>query len=446
MQRDIAVIDNDCLFDAQGPHYLGTEMALLSAAAISEIRYGEPYRAIWMRENIHAEFPEFWQIYNSDHFRVFAVGDAQPHTAAVKPIFPGNTSRPGPEVMVYHDLATRWGLDSTDPSETYRDILAYEGAMGAQASWSPARTAIELLKKTCATEQRKGWLAPIGDDVYNGVPWPTRRAPSHVNRAPVYGAYIHVFDRNSAYLSVAQSRPFGSGEPVEMDGWEIANLATLPPCGLWYVNPGVLYADLSMPDLLPQGPGWYYTPQVKAAQDAGINMSIEYGYVWPQKHEIFREWATHLYSQRHLADLQGKTRLVNMIKRSYTAAIGNMQPSNIKSRQWWHRPDWAGLISSEHYARQVNQIRRWSDVDPGYLAVNVDSVAWVSDEPDFERFAEMMGIRLGGLGGYKHVATISNGIARGAVASAREGYSVAFIFNILTGARDDTLFSDPDGE
>ena len=426
-----------------------------------------PLRALWIAPGSDlaraAEHPKFWRAWEADPaapaWNVFAVGpqDSTPNAASVRRNGKGAHKEDRREVMIYADLDTRWMLpDLTDSPEwaTTQNkhlhwlgcINAYEKMLTVQARFTPASTALALLQQVHQGCSSVAYLDPISRDVIDQVPWPIARAPGHANQRPRDGKYVHVFDKRSAYMASAMGE-VGRGDPIYVEPGNAAlgdfmTAIQKETPGLWCISAqppayGLTSPAMAWEDLLSNLPSpfnthgdlpdheWYYTPQVKLAMLMGYRVQVHEAWVWPKHHRTLRPWVQRLWDARQA--VRG-TPTEAMIKASFTQSLGVMarRPGPTEKLQWYHRPDWAGLLTAQHYLRQVKQIM---EVAADYLAVSTDSVAIVSDEANWPDAlpAGWLG-KPGQIGEYRSVATYVGEQAQTLIRMAREGASGARLY------------------
>jgi hypothetical protein len=415
-------------------------------------------RAMWIAPGSDlarkAHDPKFWkefQLGPEPNWNVFATGpqDSTPNAASVRRTGKGAHKEDRREVMIYADLDTRWALETGYPAAftpalMLQCIEAYERQMGVQARFTPASTALALLQKLHTDCSSVAYLDPLSRDMIDSIPWPIARAPGHANPHPMDGKYVHVFDKRSAYMASSMGE-VGRGDPDHWDYYRDADFMTAmqkETPGLWCISAqpptnGITSPAMAWEDLLSDLPSpfnthgdlpdheWYYTPQVKLAMLMGFTIQVHEAYIWPKHHRTLRPWVERLWQARQA--VRG-TPTEAMIKASFTQSLGVMarRPQASEKLQWYHRPDWSGMLTAQHYLRQVKKIM---EVAPNYLAVSTDSVAIVSDEANWPDAlpAGWLG-KPGQLGEYRSVATYTGEQAQTLIRMARERQSGARLY------------------
>lgn len=412
-----------------------------------------PLRAIWIMPDSDveaaAEHPHFWIVPNAD-WNVFSTGSmgGYPSAAVVRRNASGPARR---EVTIYSNVAERWAAyDMPGHEALLEDITAYERAMCVQTQMSPASTAIKLLIDTNSGCDRAAWISPLSREAIDSVPWPANRAPGHCNPRPRNGKYVHVFDKKSAYMASAVCK-VGRGDPVQYCGdtpWGELVRKEIP--GLWRITAHNDHDNLSLPSPfnthsdVPDDE-WYYTPQVKLALEMGWEVNVHDAWIWHDYHLTLKDWVQRLWQARQMTK---GTPAEAMIKASFTQSLGVMsrRPGASEKLQRYHRPDWVGLLTAQHYLRQVKQIMKLEECCPGYLAVSTDSIAWISDEADHvaAMSAGWMG-QEGAMGQYRHIATYGGAQAQSLIGAAREGSKAAKLYKMMEAWDQDDDISGASG-
>lgn len=413
-----------------------------------------PLRALWIKPgsdvDLVSQEAHFWQ--PAPGWKVFATGQQFGGRISAASIRRDNVSGAARrEIMIYADPVNRWAagkdLLSMGPAGARVLLLRsadYEREMSlpdrpVHLQFSLASTANLLLQHYNDTAQRREWMHPLSEATLRTIPWPQDAAPLHVNRAfaqelRYVTPFVHVYDKNGAYLAACK-RGFGTGEPEHVVSpnkalcdWVCQGKAV----GLWCITarpPAITgdgRGDLPTPwDHSGEAPdhAWVYTPQIQAAWKLGWDVEIHEGHYWPDYHNVMCEWADHLWAARQ--HVKGSA-VETMLKRSFVEARGIFRrpPGDSERIRWYHRPDWSGMIVSEHYCRQLMQIRTYQDKSPGltgYLAVMTDKIAWVTDDPYPETAIPHILERVDTKGGYKHVGTWGGAEAREIIALCADG-------------------------
>lgn len=413
----------------------------LAAIALTEAL---PLRAIWIDPSdptltAASQQPAFWESLGGCHVWATGVaGAGVPSSAQVRR--DNGTGAQRREVSIFADLPRRWGLECAGP--TLANVIRhYEQAMTVDARYSPAQTALALLAKQSNMPSRAGWLTPLSDSMYHALPFPSMVAPLHVNPIPRNGRYIHMYDKNAAYMAAAK-HGLGAGDPTyipSIDTDLAIRVSQGKVYGLWCISawpptkPSNTIPDPFMGDQQPVEEHWVYSPQISLAAQLGWKILFHEGYHWPNYHTVCCDWADHLWAARQ--QVKGSI-TEGLIKRSFNQARGVMaRPVAPGGRvQWYHRPDWSAVMAAEHYLRQVKQIDAFETKQPGYLCCNTDSIAWTSDDPDPATALPGILDRRDGLGGYKHSGTIAGEAAQTIITQARMGATITTLASAMRAA------------
>ena len=412
MSRDIAVITDGALIKPSGYlDYITDGITHVSDVARIGLAPVNGLRAVWIdpmsQIAVRAADPAFWG--PRDGWRFLATGprNQTPVTARIHEDVRG---RHDAELFVYASFDKTWRGDvSDDPRAMLASIMAYEKAIG-EAEWSPARTMLNSLQRANDSDKRRAWLASLDGESLYTIPWPDHRAPAHVSPLIQTAPYLHVFDVSGAYLA-ACSRTFGTGAPILVDGSEYDDHSY----GLWQVSAKIAEAPLSLPNPWSAAHGrvvnreWFYAPHIEIARKMGWKVTVHQGYKWHAQHVVMTPWNTDLWKAREAARERGDSTAVALIKASYTRGCGmlGMIPLAREAPKWFMRPDWAGYIVAESYARRLGTIKILSDLYPGaYVALSTDAIALLSNEADPWQAFPYLAERRGRIGSYKHVATL----------------------------------------
>lgn len=427
----------------------------------------EPLRALWIAPGSDiaelAKSPEFWQV-NDPTWHAFTTGPqgaAVPDVAAIRRDGTGKWER---EATIYAGLDSRWMLYTLGPEKTphrfYLEMIgAYERLLGP-ARLSPASTALALLERINGHSTRVGWMDALSRDVLDNTPWPQNRAPAHANPFVSDGAYVHVFDKRSAYMASSLGR-FGRGDPYHEinEGQDSASPLSYPiewatwikteqpalwcisaeaPDDVYPLNWEALPSPFNTHDDQPDHE-WYYTPQVKLALDMGYKVRLHEVYVWKHAHQTLKDWVQRLWAARQAT--RG-TPTEDMIKASFTQSLGILarRPDANEAIRWYHQPGWAGTLTAQHYMLQVKKIMQIDAALGGdkYLAVSTDSFAVVSNQADpVEAMPPGWAGPDGRMGQYRHVATYGGDKALTLIRMAREGGRSARLYKTMNGWDED---------
>jgi len=457
----IAIIGDGQITTRSGSRpYPTADILNVTGLATIALAKADGQRALWIapgsdlaRKATHASFWEMPDIGDAaPGWKIFATGpqDSIPNAASVRRN--GVSGEARREVMIYADIDTRWMLaDVADgppwapTHHKYLDyITTYEQTMGVQARFTPASTALALLQKLHTDCSSVAYLDPLSRDAYDRIPWPTHHAVKHANQYVRDGKFVHVFDKRSAYMASAMGE-VGRGDPIHWSAYSdpLADDIQKETPGLWCISahvpnaygmgliPDISHGALPSPfNSLGDVPDheWYYTPQVKLAMMMGYQVQVHEAYIWPKHHRTLRPWVTRLWDARQA--VRG-TPTEAMIKTSVNDVWGVMKrPVKAEEKlQWYHRPDWSGMVTAQHYLRHTRKIMEMEVVYPGYLATSTDSIAWSSLDPNpMTALPAGWAGKPGQLGEYRHVATYAGDRAQTLISMARECQSGARLY------------------
>lgn len=305
------------------------------------------------------------------------------------------------------------GVD--DPGELYWDLWRLEAALGGVPWYSSGAVTSDVLLRILhqpprgrpierttlpppALKQGRGGR-PAGRE--NPIVWHRRPGPGD------YGAHVHHYDLNAAYLAAASKLRLPQGEPVELHpdaGAEHPSIYRQP--GYWRLELERIWDVGTLPD--PVGPRpaketelWVTTPTVRLLDDYGVGYRVLAGWYWPGTCEALTPWYERLRDARTI--LEGPP--LAAVKQIYKQGIGRLS-SELRSRDDdpLYQPAWTHLVIAESRARVW---RRLSTLRRHPLAVDVDSV-WIEHEAaDPLEAAGELGLPIGSkLGEWKPLGTV----------------------------------------
>lgn len=316
-------------------------------------------------------------------------------------------------------------------------LRLFEQLVGVPWRDSRGRTAERLILSTHPRERGGTLLAaspvtpPPCEDGAMEQPYRWRRALMAGERhAPV----VHTFDQNAQYLSAWQTCYLGVGDPVKVGGAGFE----LGVYGVWRTE--------GNPDpVRPFDPARYERPQPDvSAGDWRMGVTLERwsecvslpvireGYVWPSRTRYLRTAAERLRDARATlleAPGRGAALALEAVKWLYRVETGRFNMSYRDERSPWRRPDFGHAIRA---TARVNLNRRLAKLGASPFAVDVDGLAFFSDEPDPARFAAAIGLPVGtGLGQFSIEHTVK------ATDEIRTAASAAAVFRAIREAADD---------
>lgn len=486
-QYPLAIIGDGRIVTRDGTRPYPTQ-GIIHVTQLAEIALtsGAPLGALWIQpgtdlERAATRLEQFWS--REPGWRIFTTG-TQGGAVGYATIRRDGADVHGMarrEVRIYADLPGRWRLGGDFAGEDgarrlLETVLCAEWALAQglktlteypdeslTLEYSPAHSALDLLRLLCGSKApaRVGWLAPLSAATLADLPWPRPMTPMHVNRQPRDGQYVHVYDKNAAYLA-ACSRRFGRGEPVHVSCEEITvnddlqeQILAGKAYGIWrvcgYRWPHPLPEDEMLPG--PFGAAheiedmWVYTPHIELAKKLGWDLTIYEGYYWPNTHGALAEWAQCLWQARQAARTYSNhaPAAEGLLKHCFTESLGVMarrpEVDAGEAIRWYNRPDWAGTITAEHYLRHVLKMHQLEAQTPGYLYVSgKDSFAWISDDPDpMTAVPGLLDKPQTQLGSYKHVVTLAGEDAQLCIMRARDCRPLSTITSVVATARRESV-------
>ncbi len=417
-----------------------------------------PLRALWILPGDpiaqRAKDPAFWA--PRERWDIFATGSQGGSRSTARVSYINEHSKKSRSIQIFSevDSTNRWGLQPNDVRHLAFLVATYERLMGVEVLFSPAQTALAALKNTCDVSTRRSWIFPLAKATITDLPTAPEVAPQHVNPLPISGKFVHVFDGNAAYMRAAK-HGFGTGEPVWLASKEeittrlavkgidgLTRVCQGKEYGLWCVTAFKRDADLY--DHLPSPWGnrggnpdqeWFTTPQVTLAYQQGWYIMFHQGYHWPARQQLMMNWVDQMWEARQRVKGSQSEAL---IKRSFNRAVGMMAHplhDEQKTVPWYCRRDWAGTIWAQNYLLQCIKIATIEKQHPGYLCVDTDQIAWISDEVDVRNALPGILDRSDQLGGYKHVVTLAGRDAQQVIDMAQAGTSLTPLLTAFLAAR-----------
>jgi hypothetical protein len=325
---------------------------------------------------------------------------------------PRSARHDDPSVVVCRSDDDRWGLSSRRIGELGNTLEALQHLLGVAPLHSPASTGLQLLRRDLRS---RGWLEPS--------PWAALPVPHIVTRDIGYvrqdlrpPRWLHLVDRNGAYLHAARSSDFGAGVPVaapSRDAWSTA-------MGLWHIR------EWSIPPLnahlvpLPTRghDAWVVTPVLIWLDELNCRFRVTERITWPDRHRLLRPWAERVLSVRRpprgLVE-EGRIsepalgNLREAGKRIGNLTIGMLGHASVGTVPQWYRPEWRAQIVAINAMTFARQIRRIEAAGFTVYGAYTDALAVGSDHaepPELVGFGE-------GLGQYRYQHSL------GATAAAR---------------------------
>lgn len=340
-----------------------------------------------------------------------------------------------------------WEWSETDPRTILRAILELEDTLGIPIENSPGATGRSLMKyENRLVSNHPSWIRKPQIDLSllpcmeagRDLAW-KRPLTEYIPN----GWYLHVYDKNSQYLSAATGAMLGEGDPIyyankeyrtydpELLGVHVEPMrpVNFNRAGLWRIEATVgdihkdqgrterFYKDAWetsvnrqwLPLPLYNEQEWVTTNLLKLLLDMGYSVSVFEGFEWEESHRTLESWARKIWNARaRYSGFEGKEYNVLQLayysmKRIATASVGLLaSDATPEKERAFYRPDWWATIVELAKARMIyNADRIGKQHGQWPHAFVVDALYYVSPEPDPERAVPTILARRNELGGYK---------------------------------------------
>jgi len=277
-------------------------------------------------------------------------------------------------VFPLYDEHAVWGL-GTDGATLLAALLAYAGAVGAPYYRSPGRTGLDLLQEVgkrgadSKREYPERLPAPAGQaDTVTELSWLRTLAPAERGKA-----YLHSYDKNAQWLSAAGVVELGlSGIEERRDPTGKLPFDKKLP-GYWLAR------------IAGAAEGWYCTPTLVRALERGQAVAISQAHVWTRHSRALASWYARLRDARAAlyADATPAGRLaLDVFKLTYAVTISSFAGQWHRRDSALYRPDWRHAILAQGAANLSRALARMDAAGCTPVALNIDCVYIVSDEPD----------------------------------------------------------------
>jgi len=282
-------------------------------------------------------------------------------------------------VFPAYDENDTWG-DGTDAGTLLAALGAYAAAVGAPYVRSPGKTGTDLmvaLGRRAQGGQREAvtdWPAPARETTtVRDTVWMRTLAPAERGRA-----YLHTYDKNAAWLGACANVELGLG------GLEERTAAGAPGAG------GGVPFDPKLPGywcarVAGAAEGWYCTPTLVRATERGQSVAISQAHVWTRHSRALASWYARLRDARAVlyADTTPAGQLaLAVFKLTYAVTISSFAGQWHRRDSPLYRPDWRHAILAQGAANLSRALGRMDTAGCTPVAVNIDCVYIVSDEPD----------------------------------------------------------------
>ncbi len=281
-------------------------------------------------------------------------------------------------------------------AKTSRDLYAalfyLHHVLGTSLKWTSGRTGVAILQ-TSSTARRADFirpcmcdLTPFYDHAVIDLSWSRPLSPGEAA-----SSYLHVVDRNNMYLAAMAGVRVGAGEYSHVDR---PTFNKQQP-GVWHIRlSGVSpFNGVDLPHPTDnQIDSWQDTAMVICAMECGYQVELLEAYVFTEAHTTFRPFYDQLRDA--IYSLQSDTtRYKNELARAialkqckliytrFTGLLGH-KPGENETRHWYNRPEWRNAIVGEAKRRMFVTLKRLLDQGVQPIAVYVDGLYLISNEPD----------------------------------------------------------------
>jgi len=279
-------------------------------------------------------------------------------------------------VFPAYDENDTWG-EETDAGTLLAALTSYAAAVGAPYVRSPGKTGTDLLV-ALGRRARGGQRDPVTDwpaparetTTVRDTVWMRTLAPAERGRA-----YLHSYDKNAAWLGACANVELGLGDLEE-------RTAAGDPGGVPFDPklPGYWCARVA-----GAAEAWYCTPTLVRAVERGQAVAISHAHVWTRHSRALASWYARLRDARAAlyADTTPAGRLaLDVFKLTYAVTISSMAGQWHRRDSALYRPDWRHAILAQGAANLSRALARMDAAGCTPVAVNIDCVYIVSDEPD----------------------------------------------------------------
>jgi len=218
--------------------------------------------------------------------------------------------------------------------------------------------------------------------------------------------YLHKYDKNAAYLRACTNEMIGCGTPIHVEGSESWDKRAP---GVWRVRvKEPVLKDL--PPVLWDKATWVASPLIKVLKDTGHTIKLYEGWVYPEYHEVLKEWAKLLWTQR-LDFRDNKETWKHEICREYArsatkdiavATIGLSSFSHFEEKTFKARPDWrCQAVAGTRALMFYNMLKVQEKTGRTPVMVKTDALYYMSNESDPAKAIPLLD-KVDSLGGYKN--------------------------------------------
>lgn len=290
----------------------------------------------------------------------------------------------------------RWGIASNCASDVALTLATIHDVLKVHPVLSPSVTGLNSLK---ARLSENGWMP-------EPVAWPAREFIAEdiqflrrdLHPGP-YG-YMHMVDRNGAYLNAARSSDFGTAGATSSDGpfedRRVPKGFGVAEVIVTAIAPGVAHL---VPMRVKAAPQLVSFPVLRLLHDAYADYTVVRMTRFGQTHRALRVWSEPLVALRS-AESAGARRAGKAIAIQSIGMFGHQWTGDCAP--WHYLPHWRAHIIGTNALTFAHMIRLLESDGMPVLMAYTDSIAFLSKDPDPP---EYLTANSGGVGGYKRVAS-----------------------------------------
>lgn len=381
---NIAVLENHTM---QWDRPIAPTFTTLKAAIV--VAWGQKISSLWLPQ--HHELSDEW-----DAIVQGAIGagwitrETNGHVSSIETVSPRSGHR---TLLINLNFTRDWPFAQMSAAGIYDALVHLERATGVEIG-DHCYALAGIGAKWIRNYSNRAWLAPLVNrsinwTVASDLSWKRPLTTDEQRKR-----YIHLYDTNSAYLSVAATTTLSAGEPIPITTYQpntrsLYYAHVVPRDSVW--DNGMLPAPVH-PGLHRQGVNhWYYEPVIRFAIDNGWDVTILDGWLFPETHTTLKTWAHEAWEARQkIRDMP----IVNsMIKVAINAGMGLVDRP---------RPDVWGYIVSENRRRRLENVKQqMQDNAATPFVIDVDNIGYASNDPNPMTACPILMRRAHSLGGYK---------------------------------------------
>lgn len=315
-----------------------------------------------------------------------------------------------------------WCDEGIAPKSLLQTVKLLEDALGVPVGSGPTTVGMRLVEAIVGEPGKNKTKLKKPDVDLAAIPF-NQAARTIIWQRPLAGDertrnYLHKVDKHSDFLRACVGCQVGVGTPVKVFTDQGVDEG-LP--GIWHiVKLSPEHASLRFPPHLWRDAQWASTPIVKMLRRIGYTVTIVEGYQFPNHAPLLGHWALALWETRQQFKAQSQDTLLFSVARrecyaraydgikdiaATTMGVFATQIADIQ-RTWKYRPDWwAQVVGTARALMFYNMLKVDQECGLTPVLVYVDSLLYVSDEPDVAQALPGLALRPA-LGCYKHEWTL----------------------------------------